>query len=114
MLPPRPRPRSGLPPEAPSRLRAASNVTLFLALTGLAVGLAPKEWRYAGGDSPQVLGPPLPSLAFAGIQLCGCAMLTASRDGSLDVWSGIRELRKGSTRGPAPGRKTQPRRLPAL
>jgi len=40
---------------------------LFLGLTGLADGLAPKERRYAIGDSPQCnVGPPLLAPAYLG------------------------------------------------
>ncbi len=64
--------------------RAGHETVLFLVLTGLADGLAPKERRYARArDSPQQLWVPrfLPLWSSgAGIQLYGRGMLTAAAD----------------------------------
>jgi hypothetical protein len=80
-------PRCHAPAGGARRNASWGHVTiLFRLLTGLADGLAPKEWRYArGAIRPNNMGPPLPPLAQvasgAGIQLVGPVILTAKPDG---------------------------------
>src|SRR5579884_741235 len=56
--------------------------SLFLALTGLADGLAPKEWRYARTRFAPTGGSPAspPWTGFAGIQLCAGGNANTGRD----------------------------------
>ena len=56
-------------------------MSLSLVLTGLADGLALKELRYAEmtGDSPRLLGPPLPSAVRTTGNSAVCTFATVAR-----------------------------------
>src|SRR5581483_6492931 len=83
---------------------------LFLLLAGLADGLAPKERRYAGCDSPNYVGPPLPFARHLGGKRYGNS---AVRTRDATSGSGEARARPRATPCPPPWPRTAPPGSPA-